>query len=244
MTKAISTKLVDLNLGYIREHMTDKALWTKEWEVFKAGGFTAKMSLYLIDVDNGYIHLKINVSQDGKSDYPFGNNDYVAAPFDNPEYTDEAFARKVAGTIVKAIEDFGESRLRRTPAYQRLADIDDKMMDEAKKQAKEYCEEHDISDKYIVDSVIKAYQDKVDERATRYIARCMCLVYPIECAMCYRWFGRDKEAEEYLKRYCPAPSDDPLNRPKSWKRSEWMKALNMEKRLERIGIEEFMEEQE
>ena len=224
-----STKLVVINADYIVEHITDKALWNAKWNIFEYDGWKAELTLDYINVSRKYVSIEMKVYP---SDHPW-RYEYasITVSLTNEENRQGTFVRALCESFDRLMREQTKAQLTRTPAYKELSELDDASHDSLKEDGERYCDEHDIKDDDIRDAVIDKFTDEATNLAGEFLNKNENANVKVS-AIFADWLGCEKASEEYRKRAKDVK--------KGFMRGEWMRALNAKKKVERIGIEEYM----
>lgn len=231
-TRLPSTKLITVNADYIAEHITDKALWNAKWNIFEYDGWKAELTLDYINVSRKYVAIEMKVYPDGRPwRYEYT---YITVSLTNEENRQGTFVRALCSSFNNLMRLQAKAQLRDTPAYNELSELDDASHDSLKEAGERYCDEHDIKDDDIRDAVIDKFTDEATNLAEEFLSKNEDANVKVS-AIFADWLDCEKASEEFRMRAKDVK--------KGFMRGEWMRALNAKKKVEKIGIEEYMLEQ-
>ena len=186
---AVSTNLVVLDQGYIRKHCLDKEFWKRSWDVFNYKNFKATVRLYSINVKSDTYVLSLQIgSYTMESDFPLNRDDF----------TDKMFNSKLLSMLSSVVTSISWNELYNSHEYDGYAEIDEQMETQAREMGKTYCDEHNVEEKQIRETIINGFADRTDtSRAYRFIENNKSKIHPDIIAAFAYWLNLREEAKKY-----------------------------------------------
>lgn len=188
----VSTRLVVIDQEYIKKHCLEKQFWLNSWNVFEYKNFKAIVRLYKIDVKYNTYTLEMSVGcYTETADFPLDRSDFTADMFNKKLFT-------VFKYIMENCVSYYE--LTNTAAYEGYSKIDEEITEKAMQEAIEYCEEHKIEEKDLIDSIKNQYVYRADtNHAYRFLNESKTKMHPDVVAAFAYWMGLKDEANELDK---------------------------------------------
>lgn len=214
-SKAISTKLVYLDLSVILANYRDPSFWGKQWTIYKRGKIEIYWMMTDIDVRKGTIrsevHMRSFLYRKGKYERQWLDDGWgdtyescYSIPVANPEYGQEVFESNIFAATMRLVRTVEEYLTRGYAEYRAAAQLDEDHKDSLREIAQE------IADKYVSagpysDDIKDAFVDNyVSDNETCYALdvlnsydhKVIGSLYLMICS----WFNKEKEFQEHRER--------------------------------------------
>ena len=186
----LSTNLVKIDQGYIQRHCLDKEFWKKSWTIFKYKGIEDVIRLVRINIDRNTYTIESSVS---------GLTTTNEMPFDRNDFTDKMFNAKLLESFEFLVDyQLNADDVIRSSIYKGYSAIDQANEDKAIKEADEYCDQHNIQDKDLIDAVEDKFKEKrkTGEASAYYFNTIHAMRNDVKAACAY-WLGLEDKAKQF-----------------------------------------------
>ena len=155
MNNELSTKLYKLDFKDLINNATNRAYWTKKWEIFNYDGMSVEFFLESINIMHNKLNGKIRLN--GGDDW-WTPETWIIIPLQEDNFNKEALERELVGRVDSLFLEQGCTDLRKTREYKDIEDLEDELEDRLKDIAIEFLNSNniyndDIRDLYIDDYV-------------------------------------------------------------------------------------------
>ena len=159
MTKQLSTKLYKLNFRELIDNATNRAYWTKKWEIFQYDGISITFILDYIDITGNKLIGKLALN--GKENRGYFRNPYtlITIPLEKYNYNELALNKELVGKVDSLFSEQGERDLKETDEYLKLKEIEDDFNDRLKEIASDFLDSNNVYNKDIREAYIDSYVD-------------------------------------------------------------------------------------
>ena len=213
-SKAVSTKLVYLDLSVILANYRDPSFWGKQWTIYKRGKIEIYWMMTEIDVRGGTIssevHMRSFLYRRGKYERQWIDNDWLGCvtcrdiPVANPEYSQEVVESNIFAATMSLIKTVEEHLTRGYAEYRAAAQLDEDHEDSLREIAQGIADEYVTAGPYS-DDIKDAFVDNyVSDNETHYALdvlnsydhKVLGSLYLMICS----WFGKERDFQDHKER--------------------------------------------
>ena len=194
----LSTKLYKLDFKELINNATNRAYWTKKWEIFNYDGMSVEFSLESINIVHNKLNGKIRLNGDNWRN----PESLITIPLQESNFNKEALERELVGKVDSIFLQQGCIDLTKTREYEEIEILECELVYRLKDIAIEFLNNNniyngDIRDLYIDDYVSnnkKSYtSDYIDEKK--------CGTYASHRATFAYIMGFDDKAERIIEEF-------------------------------------------
>ena len=206
-SKAISTKLVYLDLSVVLANYRNPNFWGKQWTIYKNNDIEIYWMMTNIDVRRNVIqsevHMRNFMYHSGKYKRQWFDQDYYGyciacrdVPISNPEYTQAIFENNIftaTMSLIKAVEDH---LIKGYAEYKAAVQLDQDHDDHLREIAEEIANEYVSAGAYS-DEIKEAFIDKyTSDNKTQYAYKVLCsyshkVIGSLYLMIC-SWFNKEE----------------------------------------------------
>lgn len=155
MSNEISTKLYKLNFKELINNATNKAYWTKKWEIYNYEGMRVEFSLDSIRISENKLIGAIKLS--GGNTYYRDPETTMVISLQEEHFLEKALNNELVGKVDSLFLTQGEHDLYKTEKYQDLLRIDNDFEYRLKEIAEEFLDNNGVRNDDIREAYIDSY---------------------------------------------------------------------------------------
>jgi len=213
-SKAVSAKLVYLDLSVILANYRNPDFWGKQWTIYKRGKIEIYWTMTNIDVRRNTIssevHMRNFLFRKGKYSRQWTDTGWYDTyavcrdvPVANPEYTQEVFENNVFAATMSLIKIVEEHLIKGYAEYRTAVQLDQDYEDNLRKIAEEIADEYvsagaysnDIKDAFIDSYLSNNETNYASEVLRSYSHKVIGSLYLMICS----WFNKEEEFQKNCK---------------------------------------------
>ena len=156
MKNEVSTKLFKLNFKELVDNATNKAYWTKKWEIFSYDNMSVEFYLESISIVQNKLYGRVKLNG-GKFETWRKIESTITIPLQEDNFNKIALEKELVGKINSIFLEQGCTDLKQTEKYRMLEDLESEFKDRLKEIAENFLDENNIDNDTIRDVYIDDY---------------------------------------------------------------------------------------
>lgn len=207
VSKALSTKIVKLDVDVILRNYTKPEFWKKEWLIFKSDIISLYAKINVIDIKRNIIQMRIYCDEwirckKLKKRVLISNYDkeiYLDIPINHDDYSKEKFTSDLLKKCLQVIKAIEQTMIRDYREYNEAKQLESDYEDRLREIAEEYLDDCGVRQDDIRDAYIDSYiwHCDVPNYTSDVIYNFQYTVIPHEYLLITSFFGNKELYDDY-----------------------------------------------
>ena len=210
VSKALSTKVVKLDVDVILRNYTKPKFWKKEWLIFKSNIISLYAKINVIDIKRNIIQMRIYCDEWVRCKKlkkkvlisPYKREKYFDIPINHEDYSKEKFTNDLLRRCLELIKEIEIIMIENYQEYKDAKWLKSDYEDKLREIAEEYLDSCGVSQDDIRDAYIDSYIWKCDipDYTGNVINNFQYTVIPYEYLLIISFFGNKELYDNYSEK--------------------------------------------
>lgn len=155
MKTALATKVYKFDFKFILNNYLDERLWKKEWCIFDYNNIKVMIKLKQINVEDGYIDLKVYIQNGGKWDYSG-----LTIWLNEAHFNEQVYLKSLITCVINRFKYLELLEIIGTDGYKQAKYAEDTYNGQLEEVANDFLDENGVTNKDIREAYVDSYVSK------------------------------------------------------------------------------------